>query len=71
MNINKGVKSMEHNKHIMHDGHNDSIGCSVTECKYHCNNENFCTLEQIKVAKHEPIASSIECTDCQSFDNKQ
>lgn len=52
----------------MHNGHNDSIGCNVTECKYHAKNEDFCTLEQIKVVKHELKASSVGCTDCGSFE---
>ena len=57
----------EHNKHEMHQGHNDSIGCSVTECKFHDSGANYCTLEQIQVVKHEPVAKTPECTDCGSF----
>lgn len=47
--------------------HNSSIGCSVTECSYHCKEDNYCTLNQIQVTKHEQVAKSIECTDCGSF----
>jgi hypothetical protein len=49
------------------DMHNESIGCTVNECKFHCKNDNYCTLNQINVTKHEPIANTIECTDCGSF----
>jgi hypothetical protein len=57
----------EHNKHSMHQGHNDSIGCSVDECKFHDDGANYCTLQQIQVVKHEAKASTTECTDCGSF----
>jgi len=50
--------------------HNDSIGCIVTECKYHCKDDNYCTLEQIQVTKHENNANTVECTDCGSFERK-
>ncbi|MCB2361820.1 DUF1540 domain-containing protein [Clostridium estertheticum] len=47
--------------------HNDSIGCVVSECEYHCKDDNFCTLNKIDVVKHESIAKTPECTDCGSF----
>lgn len=56
-----------HDKYSMHQGHNDSIGCTVTECKFHDGRENYCTLEQIQVTKHESVAKSAQCTDCGSF----
>lgn len=46
---------------------NNSIGCVVTECEYHANNESYCTLNHIHVVKHEPTAKTVECTDCGSF----
>lgn len=48
--------------------HNDSIGCTVSECKYHCHNDNYCILQQIQVVKHEAKANTIQCTDCGSFE---
>ncbi len=48
--------------------HNQSIGCTVTECKFHCKDDNYCTLEQIQVIKHEHGARTQECTDCGSFE---
>ena len=47
---------------------NESIGCIVTECKYHNKNKNYCTLDQIQVTKHEGTAHTVECTDCGSFE---
>lgn len=46
---------------------NESIGCSVNECLYHAQDENYCTLPHIDVVKHEKIADTAECTDCGSF----
>jgi len=46
---------------------NSSIGCNVTECRFHSKSENYCSLEQIQVTKHESVAKTIECTDCGSF----
>lgn len=56
-----------HNKYELHNGHNDSIGCSVSECKFHAKGESFCTLEHIQVVKHEQTANNVQCTDCGSF----
>jgi len=36
--------------------HNDSIGCTVTECRHHCKDDNYCTLNKIDVVKHESVA---------------
>ena len=60
----------EHNAHAMHQGHNDSIGCAVSECKNHDDKANYCTLQQIQVCKHEAEAKTIECTDCGSFEKQ-
>lgn len=57
-----------HNKQAMHNGHNDSIGCVVDECKFHAKNVNYCTLQQIKIVKHESSANSVQATDCGSFE---
>lgn len=50
--------------------HNSSIGCTVTECKFHCNEDNYCTLNHINIVSHTSCASSKECTDCGSFIKK-
>ncbi|NEZ47493.1 DUF1540 domain-containing protein [Clostridium niameyense] len=48
--------------------YNDSIGCSVDECKHHAKNSDYCTLNKIKVTKHAHSADTIEETDCGSFE---
>lgn len=48
--------------------HNNSIGCSVNECKYHCKEDPYCTLDQIMVTKNKPEARTSETTDCASFE---
>lgn len=50
--------------------HNDSIACIVDECKFHCQDDDYCTLDQIKVSKHESLATTVECTDCGSFQKR-
>jgi hypothetical protein len=46
---------------------NQSIKCSVSQCKYNNQSENHCTLSSINVGTHEAEPKQIECTDCQSF----
>ena len=47
--------------------HNSSIGCSVTECKFHCKQDDYCTLDKIQVVKNSGTAQKVEHTDCGSF----
>lgn len=49
---------------------NKSISCTVTECKNHSKEENFCALNRIQVVKHNNSASNIEQTDCGSFQSQ-
>ena len=49
---------------------NQSIVCSVTNCKNHNNTKNFCSLETIKVGTHESNPTVSQCTDCLSFELK-
>lgn len=49
---------------------NHSIGCSVTECRYHSGQENYCSLQQIQVGKSELHANRADCTECDSFQQK-
>lgn len=46
---------------------NESIKCTVNNCKYNEVAENYCTLQQIQVGTHESNPSMDECTDCRSF----
>lgn len=48
--------------------HNSSIGCTVTECRHHCKDDNYCTLNKIEIIKNESRANSMQCTDCASFE---
>ena len=45
---------------------NQSIACTVQQCRYHCENQNYCSLEKIQVGTHEAHP-----TDCQSFKVKE
>lgn len=47
---------------------NRSIGCSVTSCKHHCKEADYCSLEAIHVGTHETNPTVDQCTDCQSFE---
>ena len=49
---------------------NDSIGCDVTECKYHSDEFKYCALDKIQVVKHSNEATTVEQTDCGSFESK-
>lgn len=49
---------------------NQSIKCTVTQCKHHCNSENYCSLDCIQVGTHETNPTVKQCTDCLSFDLK-
>jgi hypothetical protein len=62
------MDSTAHRKSSMHNGHNDSIGCIVEECKFHAKDVDYCTLQQIKIVKHDNQVNAIEATDCGSFE---
>ncbi len=49
---------------------NHAIGCTVTQCRYHCNQENYCSLDSIQVGTHESNPTMEQCTDCMSFEMK-
>lgn len=46
---------------------NRSIRCSVKQCKNHCQDQDFCSLDSISVGTHESDPTMCECTDCESF----
>ncbi len=54
----------------MNDKKNNSIGCTVESCKYHCNSENYCTKNAIKVGGCNCDPKSVDATCCQSFEAK-
>lgn len=49
------------------DKANTAIECTVSECKNHCGNQNYCSLKSIRVVTHEQNPTEIACTDCSSF----
>ena len=49
---------------------NNSIGCSVHDCKHHAGEVEYCTLNSIRVGKCECSPKTKEGTDCESFVNK-
>ncbi len=50
---------------------NASIKCTVSQCAYHCADENYCSLDAIRVGTHEANPTECKCTDCESFVKKQ
>ena len=51
----------------MNNKNNQTIRCTVDQCKYHGKTENFCSLDAITVGTHEANPSMDQCTDCLSF----
>lgn len=47
---------------------NSSIECVVQECKFNDSAAEHCTLDKIIVEKSEKTATTIESTDCGSFE---
>ncbi|MDY3929558.1 MAG: DUF1540 domain-containing protein [Clostridia bacterium] len=47
---------------------NESIKCTVQQCKHHCNSKDYCSLSSITVGTHELNPTECECTDCKSFE---
>ena len=50
---------------------NKCIECTVNQCAYHCENENYCSLDRILVGTHESNPTVDQCTDCMSFRKKK
>ncbi len=47
---------------------NQSIRCTVEECKHHCDSKEYCALDSIMVGTHEQNPTEQKCTDCESFE---
>ena len=60
---NKGGLFMNYNA-------NKCIECTVKQCAYHCDTENYCSLDRIMVGTHESNPTVDQCTDCKSFRRK-
>lgn len=46
---------------------NNSIKCSVNSCAYHCGEQNYCTLNEIKVGCCDSNVTNCASTECASF----
>ena len=46
---------------------NRCIRCSVQDCKYHHQKENYCSLNEILVAGNVKNPTDENCVDCKSF----
>lgn len=50
---------------------NRSIGCSVSECRFHAKSEPMCSLDSISVAKNgAQTATEEKDTECSSFEKE-
>lgn len=49
-------------------GPNKTIGCVVTECRYHAKTANYCGLEHIDVSKTASTADAEKDTECATFE---
>ena len=49
---------------------NKCIACTVSQCAYHCDDANYCSLEKIQVGTHEANPTQDQCTNCMSFRKK-
>jgi len=47
---------------------NQTIRCTVDQCKHHEKTQNLCSLEAITVGTHEANPTAQQCTDCLSFE---
>lgn len=55
----------------MNNTPNKSIHCTVQQCQYNCQGEDYCTLDQVKIGTHEAKPTVPQCVDCNSFKAKQ
>lgn len=46
---------------------NTSIKCTVNQCKHHCSDKEYCSLDCISIGSCECDPHSEKCTDCLSF----
>jgi len=49
---------------------NTCIKCNVTSCKNHCGQENFCSLNSVKIGTKESSPKKCQNIDCESFVSK-
>ncbi|MDD4377033.1 MAG: DUF1540 domain-containing protein [Eubacteriales bacterium] len=47
---------------------NSCVRCTVTQCKHHAGEQDYCSLDSITVGTHEANPTQSQCTDCLSFE---
>ena len=47
---------------------NQTIRCTVDQCRHHEKTQNLCSLDAITVGTHEANPKADQCTDCLSFE---
>ncbi|MEZ4357193.1 MAG: DUF1540 domain-containing protein [Eubacteriales bacterium] len=55
---------------MSNDKANKSIHCTVLDCRYHCDEKDFCSLSKINVGTNEADPTDVQCTNCESFKRK-
>ena len=46
---------------------NESVKCSVSNCRHHAGSQNYCSLNCVSIGTHECNPTMDQCTDCLSF----
>ena len=49
---------------------NKAIECNVVSCRNHCDSQDYCSLDHVRIGTHECHPSMDQCTDCLSFIQK-
>lgn len=49
---------------------NPNICCNVTQCKHHCGEKQYCSLDGITVSKQNASAQTKRETVCNSFERR-
>ncbi len=50
---------------------NESIRCTVENCKYHSDDKDYCSLGSICVGAHKNNPTDCKCVDCKSFESAE
>ena len=49
---------------------NKSIACTVSDCKNHCKNKDYCSWNRIEIEAHKANPNACENVDCKSFEKE-
>ena len=49
---------------------NKAIECNVVSCRNHCDSQDYCSLDHVRIGTHECHPSMDQCTDCLPFIKK-